>query len=68
MELGRCLRAPSGRDRAIIDDELEPVGAEPVGQPEREVSRHRGAGDSHLLHDPRDDLTLRFGMREPLLA
>ena len=64
-ELRRRLHTPARREGLVIDDELDAVGAQPVGDRDGEVRRdlrgaQPGAGD-----EPRDDLELRLVTRHP---
>ena len=68
VELALRLRTAAVLDDRVVDRQLDTVGAEPVGEGDREVSRHCHRGEAEVPDDLGHDLALGIGVREPPLA
>ena len=67
VELGRRLDAPAVLHGGAVDVQPQPFGAQPVGDGDREVTRHDRLLDAPLPQCPDRDLDLRLLPRHALL-
>ena len=67
LELGGRLDAPARGDRRVVDRQLDPVGAQALRDPERELGIDRRRAHAGLPRHPGDQLEQHLVARQPAL-